>query len=394
MPKKQVITEFLATISPSYNISQWESAGNNIGNKLNTVLGKVFLQGTKRQIKELEKRFEQLNKKRDLMKKKKKKTSSERDSLLSQISAIDRDKKLSDEEKAERKLPLQDKLGNVESILSKQRNAQKGVLGELSETSTALDNANLKVANFGKGLTQSAGYMAIFVQAVKAAWEAAQKIAEEAVEFSNQFISQSSMFVDEDIRDLMAKFGISSEQAQSMNYASNALGIDLEDYSKLTEGQRKLFAELMQEYQEGLDSIDDQKLQRFNESVQEYQETTTKFQMKLQLSLYKILAESDAVPELLDTIGETLESITNIISSDAFQTAADIILGIINGILEFATAPLNFIGSLFGGNDSGSSSTTNNNSTTNNININNNNKISGQELALQLSMQLQNATTP
>ena len=394
MPKKQVITEFLATISPSYNISQWESAGNNIGNKLNTVLGKVFLQGTNRQIQELEKRFEQLTKKRDLLARSIQKTSSERDSLLSQISAIDRDEKLSDEEKAERKLPLQDKLGNVESILSKQRNAQKGVLGELSETSTALDNANLKVANFGKGLTQSAGYMAIFVQAVKAAWEAAQKIAEEAVEFSNQFISQSSMFVDEDIRDLMAKFGISSEQAQSMNYASNALGIDLEEYSKLTEGQRKLFAELMQEYQEGLDSIDDQKLQRFNESVQEYQETTTKFQMKLQLSLYKILAESDAVPELLDTIGETLESITNIISSDAFQTAADIILGIINGILEFATAPLNFIGSLFGGNDSGSSSTTNNNSTTNNININNNNKISGQELALQLSMQLQNATTP
>ena len=52
-------------------------------------------------------------------------------------------------------------------------------------------------------------------------------------------------------------------------------------------------------------------------------------------------------------------------------------------------------GGLFGGGNSRSSSSTTNNNTTNNNNVTvNANGVSGQQLALDLSMQLQNATTP
>ena len=394
MPSRQVITEFLATISPSYNIQQWQSAAGDIGNKLNVILGKTIFSGTNERIKELEKQLDILIQKRDAISKSIRQTSKQRESLLTQIEEIDKDTSLSDEEKTQRKAPLQEQLKNVEELLSKQRAAQKNVVDEINKTSATIDSTNTKLANFGGGLSKSVLYIAGFVMAVKKAWEAAQQIAEEASEISNRFISQSSIFVDTDIRDMMAKFGISSEQAQAMSAASEALGIDLSDYSKLTAAQRRAFDELMSHYQQGIDSIDDEKLQRFNESVQEYQLTVVEFQMDLQLAVQKILTESSAVPELLDNIGDFMESITNIISSDAFQTAADIILGIINGILEFATAPLNFIGNLFGGGSSNTSTTTNNTTNNNNFNINTSGGISSQQLALDLSMQLQNATTP
>lgn len=394
MPNRQVITEFLATISPSYNVQQWQSVAGDIGNKLNVILGKTIFSGTNERIKELEKQLDILIQKRDTISKSIRQTSNQRESLLTQIEEIDKDTSLSDEEKTQRKAPLQEQLKNVEELLSKQRAAQKNVVDEINKTSTTIDSTNTKLANFGGSLSKSVLYIAGFVTAVKAAWEAAQQIAEEASEISNRFISQGSIFVDTDIRDIMARFGISSEQAQSMSAASKALGIDLSDYSRLTAGQRQAFDELMSHYQEGIDSIDDEKLQKFNESVQEYQLTVVQFQMDLQLALQKILTESDAVPELLDTIGDAMESITKIISSDAFQTAADIILGIINGILEFATAPLNFLGSLFGGGSSSTTTTTNNTTNNNNFNINTSGGISSQQLALDLSMQLQNATTP
>ena len=395
MPKKQVITEFLATISPSYNVQQWQRASSDIGNKINTVLGKVVLRGVDDQIKQLQQKLDQLTQKRDLISRSIRQSNQQRDSLLTQIADIDKDDKLSEEEKAERKAPLQSQLKNVEDILKKQRGAQESIVSQIGDTSSALDATNTKLGNFSSGLSKGSGYLAAFIAAVKIAWEAAQKIADEAAEFSNQFVSQGSIFVNTDIRDMMSKFGISSEQAQSMNAASSALGIDLTDYSKLTAGQRQAFDELMQHYQQGLDSIDDHKLERFNDAVQEYQMTVVEFQMDLQLAFQKILAESDALPQLLETIGDILGTITDIVSSDAFQTAADIILGIINGILEFVSVPLNFIGWLFGGGgDDSSSSTTNNTTNNNNITVNNANGVSGQQLALDLSMQLQNATTP
>ena len=394
MPKRQVIQEYLATISPSYNIQQWEHTGNEIGGKLQTILGRTLFKGTNEQIQQIEKRIDQLTRKRDLISRSIQQSSQQRDSILSKIQGIEGNEKLSDEEKAQQTAPLREELSKVEKVLGKQREAQKGVVSELNAEQQALSAANGKLSGWTSGISKASGYLAAFVTAVKVAWEAFQKLAEDASEFSNKYVSQNSIFVNTDVRDMMARFGIGNEQAQSMLAASEGLGIDLSDYSRLTQGQREAFDELMRHYQQGLDSIDPDKLDRFNSVVQEYQLAQLKFEMDMQLIWQKMLAESDALPQMLETVSEVLGTITDILGSDAFQTGAEILFGIINGILEFASAPLKLFGGLFGGGSSSSSSTTNNNTTNNNNVTVNAAGISGQQLALDLSMQLQNATTP
>lgn len=395
MPKRQVIQEYLATISPSYNLQQWERTGNEIGGKLQTILGKTLFKGTNEQIQQIEKRIDQLTRKRDLISRSIQQSSQQRDSLLDKIRGIEDNEKLSDDEKAQQTAPLREELAKVEDVLKKQRTAQKGVVSELNTEQQALSAANGKLSGWSAGISKASAYLAIFITAVKVAWEAFQKLAEDAAEFSNKYVSQNSIFVDTDVRDMMARFGIGNEQAQSMLAASEGLGIDLSDYSRLTQAQRQAFDELMQHYQQGLDSIDPDKLDRFNSVVQEYQLTQLKFEMDMQLIWQKMLAESDALPQMLETVSDVLGTITDILGSDAFQTGAEILFGIINGILEFASAPLKLFGGLFGGGGSSKSSSTTNNNTTNNNNVTvNANGVSGQQLALDLSMQLQNATTP
>lgn len=394
MPKRQVIQEYLATISPSYNIQQWERTGNEIGGKLQTILGRTLFKGTNEQIEQLKKRMEELARKRDTIARAIQQTSQRRDSILSQIQEIEGDTKLSQTQKDEKLAPLKKELADVENLLKKQRDAMKSIISELNTTKSSLSGAMEKIFGFGKNVQQASVILAAFITAVKVAWEAFQKLAEDASEFSNKYVSQNSIFVNTDVRDMMARFGIGNEQAQSMLAASEGLGIDLSDYSRLTQGQREAFDELMRHYQQGLDNIDPDKLDRFNSVVQEYQLTQLKFEMDMQLIWQKMLAESDALPQMLETVSDVLGTITDILGSDAFQTGAEILFGIISGILEFASAPLKLFGGLFGGGSSSSSSTTNNNTTNNNNVTVNASGVSGQQLALDLSMQLQNATTP
>lgn len=391
---RKVITEYLATISPSYNKQQWDSAASKMGDTLQSTIGKQFLTGADKQIKELEKKLNVLKQKRDLISKSIASTSQSRDSVFEEMKSVKDSTQLSDEEKQSRLSELQKQYDGLSEILSKQRKAQGDTIQSINSTSSKLEGLNGKVGDYGGKISKASGYLAAFSTAVNLASEAAEYFVNKATESSNKFVSSNSIFFDEGIRDLQAKYGISNTQAQSMSASMDALGIDVSDFAKLPEGTRKAFDELMQHYQDGLNSIDPDKLDRFNDATQEFQLMQAKFQMDVQLAWTKLLANSDALPDLLETLGNALEGITDILGSEAFQVGGDILIGVINGILEFVTTPLNLLGKVLkGGSDN---STTNNNATTNNNNItvNTNSGISGQQLALDISMQLQNVTTP
>ena len=128
-------------------------------------------------------------------------------------------------------------------------------------TKTIKSKVNLFKEAFGK----IASTVQAAVEVFKQAYAKAKEILDSASEFSRSFVSGSSAFVDTDVRDYMLRFGVGSKQAQSIIAAEEALGIDASDYALLTQGQREAFDQLMQHYQEGLDNLDTEKLEEYNQ---------------------------------------------------------------------------------------------------------------------------------
>lgn len=193
----------------------------------------------------------------------------------------------------------------------------------------------------------------------------AMEILEKSTEMSNKFVSGNSMFVDTATRDKMLKFGVSSTTAQSIIETESLMGIDASDYALLTEGQRELFDRLMQHYEEGLENIDPQKLEEFNEAMQEYQLRFAEFKMDLKLGVLELFAESDALKDLGDTVMDFLESLTDLLSSPLVKFGFDSFIKFLDTIISILSVPFKLIGGIGGGNTT--TTTTNNyNNTTNN----------------------------
>lgn len=243
-----------------------------------------------------------------------------------------------------------------------------------------------KLKGLSEHFSKAGVIMTAYIAVVKSAIETAKKVIKESEKISNQFVSQSSIKVDTGVRDIMGKFGVDTQTALGISTAAETLGYDLNEYSKWTNAQREAFSELMQTYQSGIDAIDPQKLEDFNKATQEYQLMVAKFQVKMKVALTDLFASSEAVQGIMETFAKTLDSIANILSSDAVKEAFDLIMGIIDGILKFVTAPLNWLG---GG--SSSSVTNNNRSVTVNNNISSTGGINSEQLAVDIGLSVRNA---
>jgi len=242
---------------------------------------------------------------------------------------------------------------------------------------------------FSKNVTTASISLGVFIAAVKAAIDAAQAAAKQASEISNQFVSQGSIKVNRDVRNVMAKFGVDASTAQSITSASEILNYDLSEYAKWTQAQREAFSSLMKEYQTGIDKINPNKLQQFNKATQEYQLMQARFQLKFKLALTEMYANSEGLVKTLNTLGESMDSIAAILSSDVVKGGFDLLMGIINGILKFVTTPLNWLGSLFNG---GGSNTTNNTANVNTT-VNTTGGIDSEQLAIDIGLSVKNAMT-
>lgn len=404
------INEYVAYITPEIDVNQWKAVSSKIegvlGSGLNAVTG-LFnkkLQKAREELDKLQK--EQASAKAKLLeitqiRQQKEDVSTQ----LSRIRSIDvstekgkeKYRELGGEKEEDRLSKLLSKLtGKYEQLGGKDKElelSEKTAKGAkaMEVLSNTINGLSTKNAALAKGVAVAAGTLALFVTAVIAAYKAANKFADAAVDISNKFVSGSTIRPDTDVRDVMIRYGVDTNRAQAMTATSETLGLDLDDYSKWTSGARKAFKELTNYYEDEINKIDPDKLKRFNEATQEYQLLQAKFQIKLRTSLIKLVSESDVLPKLLDTLSDSMELLTDILSSPAVQVGVETILELINAILSFVNQLGKGINWLLGG--SSSNNTTNTTNTTNKnttITINASSSDTTQ-LARQIGAQLQSS---
>lgn len=223
------------------------------------------------------------------------------------------------------------------------------------------------------------------IEVTQAVEEVAKKVVTQVTKISNQFVSSQSMFVDKDTRNIMATFGVNATGAQGIQAALSGSGMGVSDLGIATAGQRKLFSRLYGAYIEGINKIDPEKLEAFNENVQEYQALREEFHIKVQTAIMKVLAESDALPRLLDTLSKGLELVVEIMSSPSVSFAFDTVINFLNAILEISNAFKSAGAWLLGVKGTNIANTWNNSSTTNYNYGNTYNGGFGTALSLQSS---------
>lgn len=404
------INEYVAYITPEIDINQWKS----VSSQIEGVLGSGFNIVTKLFDKKLQKAREELDKlqKEQATAKAKlteitqvRQQKEDVSTQLSRLRSIDvstekgkeKYRELGGEKEEDRLSKLLSKLtGKYEQLGGKDKEialSEKTAKGakDMEGLSKTIQGLSTKSAALAKGVAVAAGTIALFVTAIVAAYKAANKFADAAVQISNKFVSGSTITPDTDVRDVMIRYGVDTKRAQAMTATSETLGLDLDDYSKWTSGARKAFKELTNYYEDEINKIDPDKLKRFNEATQEYQLLQAKFQIKLKTSLIKLVAESDVLPKLLDTLSDSMDVLTDILSSPGVQAGVETILELINAILSFVNKLGKGISWLLGG--SSSNNTTNNTNTTNKnttITINASSSDTTQ-LARQIGAQLQSS---
>ena len=226
------------------------------------------------------------------------------------------------------------RLNNIKNFFYDQENKDP--------TKTIKSKVNLFKEAFGK----IASTVQAAVEVFKQAYAKAKEILDSASEFSRSFVSGSSAFVDTDVRDYMLRFGVGSKQAQSIIAAEEALGIDASDYALLTQGQREAFDQLMQHYQEGLDNLDTEKLEEYNQVMQEYQLKMAEFNMDIKLAFMNLLVNSEPLKRLGTTVTDFLNSVVNILSSDIAQAAFDGFITFLNTLIDVLGLPIRLLGGI------------------------------------------------
>ena len=192
------------------------------------------------------------------------------------------------------------------------------------------------------------------------------------------------MFVDKGTRNIMATFGINAAGAQGIQAALSGTGMDISDLGIATAGQRKIFSRLYRTYMEGINSIDPEKLEAFNENVQEYQALRAEFDIKIQTAIMKVLSESGQLPRLLESLEKGLDAIIELISSPLVQFAFDTVINFLTAIIELGNTLTLGLAHIVNGGPS-TTNTWNNSSTTNYNYGNTYNGGFGTALSLQSS---------
>lgn len=226
-------------------------------------------------------------------------------------------------------------------------------------------------AKLANGLTKGVAIASKLIDIMSQAVSAAQELADKASERSNKFVGSNSLFVDSTTRDTMAKFGLSSTQAQGLNFAMDQMGISDSDFGKLTVGQRNLLNNLAKQYQESIDSIDPENLDRFNESVQNFQSFQASAAVRMDTLVTKIMANSRSLPKLLTKLEEFFESTMDFAESPVVAWFFDTFIEFLSTLLDVGSKLMQVLTIGTGG------SVTNNNTTSTTTNYNTIN-ISGQ----------------
>lgn len=234
---------------------------------------------------------------------------------------------------------------------------------EDSEVAQSAQDMRTVLKGLSAQFKQSTLLLGAWITLLKKSYDAADRLLDVMSEASNMFISASSAFVDATTKATMARFGVSSIEAQGINIAQEKLGISTSDMATLTRGQREAFSKLMQLYQKGIESIDTEKLEAYNNNIQRYEMIRAEFDIKREVAITKLFANASGIDRLIDTFGRFLDNVIALLESPAAQAAMDMFVGFLNGIMDWISSAVQLVSKIPG--FSGTNNTTNNTTTTN-----------------------------
>lgn len=216
----------------------------------------------------------------------------------------------------------------LRSLLNKEFKAENKLTDPKSATKTA--TAFKSIAKSGISLKSAIGTMpgklALVVASIKIIKDLMTKITEQSKSFSNSIITAQSAFINKDTRNIMASFGVSGTQATGISKSLNLMGLSTNDLKIMTPGQLNLFSRLMKTWNNGINSIDQDKLRYYNETIQNFQSEMAISKLERQIALQKMLVElSPQLNEFFNVITQSFKNFTNIMTSPLVKSGINIL---------------------------------------------------------------------
>lgn len=273
----------------------------------------------------------------------------------------------------------------IDKIVKKWKEYYEAVKdGDKDKQEEMLKNMNGFEKAFGKSMSSmvvtagelNAAFQPLLIT-LDATKDSLELIYELSTKVSNQFVDMQSLFVDKDVRNLMAMTGVGTVEAQAIRTAEDLTGMGIEELPYATPQQQKMFQEFIDTYTKGINELDAGDLETFNDATQQFQKTIAESKLKLQLTFMKtIIATGPQLESLFNTITDTIEDFNSIATSDAFQTGAKLFVSTIKGIVDVLTLPIDVAGGIadYFSKPEGSNQ---GNTTNNNVTINSNAQFQG-----------------
>lgn len=256
--------------------------------------------------------------------------------------------------------------------------------GSMKSTGSKLKEAG---SNAVAGIGKFAAGVNIAITAVKAFADQIGEAIDKIANYSNQ-LNPLGAFGSQSQRDIMTRYGLSGTQALGFQNSLDALGMSESDIGRMTAEQRRVFNSLNEFWNEGIGKLDPDKLDRFTQSMSEYQEMQAKFQMGLQLTILKLVSESKTFDKFIGKIGDFFDVTLDFLGSPLVQAVFDGLIDFLTTVVTILEKAMSLISKIPGFGSANPTNITNNNGNTSNnstYNIYGNDFHNNDELARQLS---------
>lgn len=301
--------------------------------------------------------------------------------IISIIPQLDREKFNKERRKVDRQIRYTistekkklDLKAKEDKILAK----QDAKLGKSAKNvANMVSGANL----FSKVIGTTSGKIGAVLAVIKLIYDTMKKIINASTDFSNNMITASSAFVNKDTRSIMARFGVGSQTATGISKVTGLMGISAEDMPQMTTGQMKLFADLMKQWQAGMNSISKTDMQKFNDVWQGFQKSLASAKLEMQIELQKMLIE--LAPELQTVLGSfinMIRSFARFINSPLVKTLIKILSVVLEFIMDILSFAMNVLGGTWAVPTSSTSNTSNYYTYNNTIDASSTNSFTGDQ---------------
>lgn len=217
-----------------------------------------------------------------------------------------------------------------------------------------------KLGGFVGWISKASAAVGIFYTAIKKAITGAMELVDSQKELANKLNAMGS-FGSMGTRDLMARYGVSSNRAVAMSTTLNMMGLSESDIGRMTKAQRKTYNELIQYYEDGINRIDTNKLKEYYKTMEDYQTAQAKWKMDLQTTILKMVAESDGFKKLVGSVERFFDSTIKFLNSPVIKWLFDTMAYFLSEVTDLASSVVG----LFGSSPNSRGSNVTNNSTNN-----------------------------